>query len=96
MRFTSARRTPSMLITRCGPLELACMCCEDYEATAIALLDDAPRLQKLRSHLEEGRAGFPLFDGARFARDLEALFERMLERERRGLSPDHLAADAAG
>ena len=91
-----ASRVAGSLVQAVGLGELACTCSEDYEATAIALLDDAPRLQKLRRHLEEGRAGFPLFDGARFARDLEALFERMLERERRGSSPDHLAADAAG
>ena len=46
----------------------------------------------MRRHLDEGRAGFPLFDGARFARDIEALYERMWARAVAGLPPEHLAA----
>ena len=75
--------------------ELACTSVEQYEATAVALLNDPERLQALRHHLEEGRLGFPLFDGARFAGELEALYERMVERERLGLPVDHLAAEPA-
>ncbi len=87
-----ASRVAGSLLHAVGLGELACTRVEDYEATAIGLLNDAPRLQALRRHLEEGRGSFPLFDGGRFARDLEALFERMVERERAGVAVDHLAA----
>ena len=89
-----ASRVAGSLLHAVGLGELACTRVEDYEATAIALLNDPSRLQALRLHLDEGRGSFPLFDGARFARDLEALFDRMVERERAGLSLDHLAAAA--
>ena len=88
-----ASRVAGSLLHAVGLGELACTCVEDYEATAIALLNDPQRVQALRRHLDEGRGSFTLFDGARFARDLEALYERMVERERRGLAVDHLAAD---
>ena len=90
-----ASRVAGSLLHAVGLGELACACVEDYEATAIALLNDPARLQALRRHLEEGRGTFPLFDGGRFARDLEALFERMVERDRQGMAHDHLAAAQA-
>ncbi len=90
-----ASRVAGSLLHAVGLGELACTHVEQYEATAIDLLNNPQRLQAARRHLDEGRMSFPLFDGARFARELEALFERMVERERRGVAVDHLAADAA-
>ena len=88
-----ASRVAGSLLHAVGLGELACTTVDDYEAAAIALLNDAARLRALRQHLDDGRASFPLFDGARFAVDLEALFERMVERERDGSQLDHLLAD---
>jgi predicted O-linked N-acetylglucosamine transferase (SPINDLY family) len=87
-----ASRVAGSLLHAVGLGELACTSVEQYEATAIALLNDPTRLQRLRCHLEEGRMGFALFDGARFAAGLEALYLRMVERERQGLAPHPLAA----
>jgi hypothetical protein len=61
----------------------------------IALLRDPARLAAIRSHLDRGRSAFALFDGKRFAADIERLYERMVERERLGLPPAALAAEAA-
>lgn len=72
--------------------ELACSSIEQYEATAIVLLNDPARLRSLRQQLEHGRMNFPLFDGARFARDLEALYMRMVDLGRAGLPPQALPA----
>jgi len=88
-------RVAGSVLNAVGLGELACTTVELYEATAIDLLNNPARLQALRRHLDEGRMAFPLFDGGRFARDLEGLFERMVERGRLGLPVDHLAADAA-
>jgi predicted O-linked N-acetylglucosamine transferase (SPINDLY family) len=87
-----ASRVCASLLHAVGLDELACDSVQQYEDTAIALLRDPERLRGLRRHLDEGRATFPLFDGKRFAADLEGLYERMVERERLGLAPDHLPA----
>jgi predicted O-linked N-acetylglucosamine transferase (SPINDLY family) len=87
-----ASRVCGSLLHAVGLDELACSSVQQYEDTAIALLRDPERLRGLRRHLDEGRGGFPLFDGKRFAADLERLYERMVERERLGLAPDHLPA----
>ncbi|MEP7283089.1 MAG: hypothetical protein ABI696_14005 [Rubrivivax sp.] len=99
------------LVTRCGDtfagrvaasllhaVELPELVCADraaYEALVIALLEDPTRLARLRSHLDAGRSRFPLFDGRRFAGDLERLYRRMAARAHRGLAPAALAADTA-
>jgi len=88
-----ASRVAAGLLNAVGLGELVCDSVEQYEATAIALANDPGRLRRLRAHLDAGRASFPLFDGKRFAHDLEALYERMAERSRAGLPVDHLLAD---
>ncbi len=64
----------------------------DYEAGATALAQDASRRAALREHLRAQRSG-RLFDGERFARDIEALYERMWARAVAGLPPEHLPAE---
>lgn len=90
-----ASRVCASLLHAVGLGELACDSVPQYEATAIDLLRDPQRLQRLRNHLEVGRTGFPLFDGRRYAADLERLYVRMVERERLGLPPAALAAAAS-
>lgn len=87
-----ASRVAGSLLHAVGLGELACTSLAQYEETAIALARDPARLAALRRHLDEGRDGFALFDGRRFARDLEALYERMAERARQGLAPAALPA----
>jgi len=91
-----ASRVAAGLLDAVGLGELVCSNVEQYEATAIALARDPQRLRRLRAHLDAGRASFPLFDGQRFARDLEALYDRMAERARARLPPDHLPAQPEG
>ena len=63
-----------------------------YASRVQALACDPSRRQAVRSALETQRGSSALFDGARFARDIEALFERMWERAVAGLPPMHLEA----
>ena len=79
-----ASRVAGSLLHAVGLGELACTSVQDYEATAIELLAKPQRLLALRRHLDEGRAQFPLFDGARFAADLESLYLRMVAQARQG------------
>ncbi len=88
-----ASRVAGSLLHAVGLGELVCTNVADYEAVTIALLNDPARLQGLRRHLAEGRAGFPLFDGRRFAADLEHLYDRMIDRARQGLAPAALLAE---
>lgn len=92
MGETFASRVAGSLLEAVGLGELVCTDAAQYEALAIALLNDRPRVQAMRRHLEEGRASFPLFDGRRFAADLEGLYLRMMERARQGLPPVELPA----
>jgi len=48
----------------------------------------------LRAQLVAQRSS-PLFDGVRYARDIEALYQRMWARAIAGLPPEHLPAAAA-
>jgi predicted O-linked N-acetylglucosamine transferase (SPINDLY family) len=60
----------------------------------VRVAGDAPRRARLREQLIGQRDG-RLFDGERFARDLEALYERLWARAVAGLPPAPLAGDAS-
>lgn len=90
---TFAQRVASSLLHAVGlGDELVCRDAAGYRDTVLALAADAPRRARLREHLAAQRGTSALFDGARCARDLEALFLRMWERATQGLAPEHLPA----
>jgi predicted O-linked N-acetylglucosamine transferase (SPINDLY family) len=59
----------------------------DYEALALRLARDPAMLSALKAKLAHNRATHPLFDTARFTRNLEAAYIAMLERHRQKLPP---------
>ena len=67
--------------------ELIARSLEEYEALALALARDSGRLAALKTKLAENRPTFPLFDTARFTRNLEAAYVAMHERASRGEAP---------
>jgi predicted O-linked N-acetylglucosamine transferase (SPINDLY family) len=85
-------RVAASLLNAVGLRELAVEGAEDYEEMAVRLANDREALHDIRRHLDERRLELPLFDSARFTRELEALFERMLERWTQSLPPAHLSA----
>ena len=87
-----ASRVAGSLLHAVGLGELVCADEAQYEKLVIDLARDRARLQAMRRHLEAGRPGFSLFDGRRFARDLEALYLRMVDIARRGEPPRELPA----
>lgn len=89
---TFAQRVAASLLHAVALPELVCESEAGYDATVRALCADAPRRAALRAHLVAQRTASALFDGARFARDLEALYERMWARAAAGLPPEHLDA----
>lgn len=86
-----AGRMGASLLHAIGLEELVTRDEAQYVATAVALAGDRVRLGALRAGLRGRMRGSPLMDEPRFARDLEALYERMW-RER--LQPSPASADA--
>ena len=63
-------------------------------ALAAALANDPPTLSGIKQMLDDQRMSLPLFDTERYARDFEALLQRMFDRAQAGLPPEHLPAAA--
>jgi predicted O-linked N-acetylglucosamine transferase (SPINDLY family) len=89
---TFASRVAGSLVRSVGLPELVCEDVAAYEGKALALMHDAGARAALRARLVAARETSPLFDSARIARDLEAVFTRLVARHDAGLPPDHLAA----
>lgn len=79
-----AARVAASQLQAVGLPELVTETAEDYEALAVALAGDSARLKSLRDRLADNRATAPLFDTARFARNLEALYVRILAERLNG------------
>ena len=75
-----AGRVAASLLQAVGLPELVAPTPEDYEAMAVALANDPERLAALKARLAANRATAPLFDTPRFARDIEAIYERIAKR----------------
>jgi predicted O-linked N-acetylglucosamine transferase (SPINDLY family) len=91
---TFAQRVAASLLQASGLPELVCHDVARYERTVLDLADDPARRAALRARLVAQRSA-PLFDGVRFARDIEALYQRMWSRAVAGLPPEHLPAARA-
>ncbi len=87
---TFASRVAASLLSAIGLPELVSPDLAGYEALALALAQAPERVAALRTRLAANRATEPLFDTGRFARDIEALYTLMIERQRSGVPPDHL------
>ncbi|WP_374562144.1 tetratricopeptide repeat protein [Ideonella sp.] len=89
---TFASRVAASLVTACGLPDLAAADEDSYVHLAVALAQEPATLQGLKQHLDSQRMSLPLFDSDQYARDYEALLQRMFDREQAGLPPDHLLA----
>ena len=83
-------RVCASLLTTIGVPELITHSVEEYEALAVRLAHDKASLSGLRRRIEEGRARSPLFDAARFCRNIERAYERMVELSRAGKPPEEI------
>ena len=71
-------RVSASLLTAAGLPELITRTPEEYEAAALALARDPARLKAIRGKLAANRTTAPLFDTARFTRNLETAYDKML------------------
>ena len=85
-RSFSSRVASSLLHALSLP-ELVTASLPEYERQASKLAEDRAMLKTLRTRLAQARATGPLFDTDRFRRNLEVIYEKILERNRAGRPP---------
>ncbi len=93
---TFPSRVAASLLHSVGLPELVCRSLADYEKLALALARDHGRLRGVRQKLRTIRLTAPVFDTRRFTRHLEAAFEIMWERYRRGKPVQRFAVSTEG
>jgi len=84
---TFAGRVAASLLTAIGLPELIVDSLGDYKDRALGLARDPVLLASIKSKLTLNRATQPLFDTARFTRNLEALYLAMWQRSQKGWPP---------
>jgi protein O-GlcNAc transferase len=84
---TFAGRVAGSLLRAIGLDELVTTSLDEYEALALRLARDPGLLRQLRTRLEQNRRTHPLFDTARFTRNLEAAYQQMAENWKAGRPP---------
>lgn len=89
---TFAQRVAASLLVQVGLDDVICADVDRYVETAVTLAADPTPRRALHERLVAQRRVSPLFDGVRFARDIERLYDRMWARAVAGLPPDHLHA----
>ncbi len=85
-----ASRVAASLLTAIDLPELIASTQAEYEALAVELANNQPRLKTIREKLERNRLTTALFDSVRFARNIEQAYTQMLARYRDHLAPDHI------
>lgn len=88
-----AGRVAASLLKAVGLPELVTTSLPEYEALALALAREPHRLNALRERLARQREHAPLFDSARYTRDLETAYATMHDRAQRGLAAASFAVD---
>lgn len=81
------------LLSAIGIPDLVRPSAEDYVATVIALASDPVRLASLRARVAMERDSAPLFDQARYARNLDAAVIAMWENHASGRGPRPIAIE---
>jgi protein O-GlcNAc transferase len=81
-------RMAGSLLTAAGLPELITTSLAEYEALALRLATDRNQLAALQQKLARNRSTMPLFDIARFTRDLEAAYTKMWETWGAGRPPE--------
>jgi predicted O-linked N-acetylglucosamine transferase (SPINDLY family) len=89
-----ATRVAASLLQAVGLPELVARDSDDYVGKAVALARAPERLRALRETLATNKLTAPLFDTARYTRDLERAYSAMWARHERGELPSPLELEA--
>ncbi len=88
---TFAGRVAASLLRAVGLPELVTGSIPEYEALAQKLAREPALLASFKGRLGQNRLTFPLFDTARFTRNIEAAYTTMRQRYQRGEQPEFFA-----
>jgi predicted O-linked N-acetylglucosamine transferase (SPINDLY family) len=83
-------RVTASLLRATGVPGLIAGSLSEYEEMAVDLAADAARLGQMRWMLAQNRSAAPLFDTARYARDLEVAYEIVYDRHHSGARLGHV------
>lgn len=84
---TFASRVSASLLTALGMTEMIASSPQDYVKKAVTLAKSPEKLAALKAQLVAARRSSPLFDGRRFAADIEKAYGIMVDRSERGEGP---------
>jgi protein O-GlcNAc transferase len=84
-------RVAASVLHAIGIPELVTSSLAEYEQLALALAQDPARLAAIKTKLAANRDSAPLFDTARFTRNLESAYISMVERQQASLPPENFA-----
>ncbi len=84
---TFSGRVAASLLAAMNLPELIAESLDDYERIALALTEDRSRLETIRGKIAAGRETSPLFDTARYTRNLERAYETMVDIMKHGEAP---------
>jgi protein O-GlcNAc transferase len=90
-----AGRVAASLLHAAGLGDLVTSSLEEYELLALKLARDGPLRADIQRRLEQNRLQYPLFDSARFCRNIETSYETMWRCWQRGESPASFAIPTA-
>jgi len=90
---TFSARVAASLLHATGLPELVTADLAAYEAAALRLAWEPGSLDTIRAKLASDRERLPLFDTARFTRNLETAYGTMMARSRRGEAPESFAVE---
>ena len=87
-------RVAASLLHAIGMPELVATFLAEYEELARSLARNPQRLAAIKAKLMRNRDTEPLFDTARFTRNLESAYTAMWERTQRGEPPESFAIES--
>ena len=93
MGHTFPGRVSSSLLSAMDLSELVTHTQEEYEALAIELAMNPPKLEDIKAKLAKNRLTAPLFDTPLFTENLEAAYIKMYERYQADLGSEHIFID---
>jgi predicted O-linked N-acetylglucosamine transferase (SPINDLY family) len=93
MGATFASRVAGSLLHAVGLPELIAGSLEDYEKLALRLAKNPDLLGAMKSKFAKNRTTSPLFDTARYTRNIEAAYTRMWELSQKGKSPQSFTVE---
>ena len=90
---TFAARVGGSILRAAGLSELVTSTLTDYERLAAAIAADPQRLRELKAKVDIARLTAPLFDAARFARNIESAYLKMIAIRMRGEAPEAISIE---